>query len=167
VNRLEHLPSGREIRRKSEQYGTDGRDLPLWDRVLKLVNQDLVERRSKKLFVEIHSEAGSCRKEIGDLSTAERQSLHPALRQRVVEQLLDRYLAEQGNVDLVTQRRVYTKKIQDLTPEDLPALVEADRRRVEESQEERERADFVREVRAGLARLRVTSSPSSVARVRK
>ena len=39
-----------------------------WDRVLELVNQDLVERRSKKLFVEIHSEAGSCRKEIGDLS---------------------------------------------------------------------------------------------------
>jgi hypothetical protein len=74
-----------------------------------------------------------------------------------VEQLLDRCLAEQGNVDLVTQRRVYTKKIQDLTPEDLPALVEADRRRVEESQEERERADFMREVRAGLARLRVTS----------
>jgi hypothetical protein len=84
-----------------------------------------------------------------------------------VEQLLDRYLAEQGNVDLVKKRRVYTKKIQDLTPEDLPALVEADRRRVEESQEERERADFIREARAGLERLRVTSSPSGVARVRR
>jgi len=83
-----------------------------------------------------------------------------------VEQLLDRYLAEQGNVDLVKKRRAYTKKIQDLTPEDLPALVEADRRRVEESQEEREQADFIREVRAGLERLRVTSSPSGVARVR-
>jgi hypothetical protein len=167
VNRLEHAPAGREIRRRSEQYGTDARDLPLWDRVLKLVNQDLVERRSKKLFVEIHSEAGSCRKEIGNLSTSERHSLHPVLRQRVVEQLLDRYLAEQGNVDLVKKRRVYTKKIQDLTPEDLPALLEADRRRVEESQEERERADFIREVRAGLERLRVASSPSGVARVRK
>jgi hypothetical protein len=84
-----------------------------------------------------------------------------------VEQLLDRYLAEQGYVDLVRKRRVYTKNIQDLTPEDLPALVEADRRRVEESQEERERADFIREVRAGLERLRVTSSPSGVARVRR
>jgi hypothetical protein len=84
-----------------------------------------------------------------------------------VEQLLDRYLAEQGNVDLVKKRRVYTKKIQDLTPEDLPALVEADRRRVEESQEERERADFIREARADLERLRVTSSPSGVARVRR
>jgi hypothetical protein len=84
-----------------------------------------------------------------------------------VEQLLDRYLAEQGNVDLVKKRRVYTKKIQDLTPEDLPALVEADRRRVEESQEERERADFIREARADLEQLRVTSSPSGVARVRR
>jgi hypothetical protein len=167
VNRLEHAPAGREIRRRSEQYGTDGRDLPRWERVLKLVNQDLVERRSKKLFVEIHSEAGSCRKEIGNLSTAERHSLHPALRQRVVEQLLDRYLAEQGNVDLVKKRRAYTKKIQDLTPEDLPALVEADRRRVEESQVERERADFIREVRTSLERLRVASSPSGVARVRR
>ena len=80
-----------------------------------------------------------------DLSTAERHSLHPALRQRVMEQLLDRYLAEQGYVDLAKKKRVYTKKFQDLTPEDLPALVEADRRRVEESLEERERADFIRE----------------------
>jgi hypothetical protein len=84
-----------------------------------------------------------------------------------VEQLLDRYLAEQGNVDLVKKRRAYTKKIQDLTPEDLPALVEADRRRVEESQVERERADFIREVRTSLERLRVASSPSGVARVRR
>src|SRR5687768_8574437 len=112
---------------------TDRRDLPLWDRVLGLIEQDLVERRSRKLFVEVQSEAGSYRKEIGDLSTAERRSLHPDLRERVVEQLLDRYLAEQGDVDLVEKRRAYTKKIQDLTPEDLPALVEADRRRVEES----------------------------------
>jgi hypothetical protein len=134
----------------------DRRDLPLWDRVLGLIEQDLVERRSRKLFVEVQSEAGSYRKEIGALSTAERRSLHPALRERVVERLLDRYLAEQGDVDLVEKRRAYTKKIQDLTPEDLPALVEADRRRVEESREERERAEFVREVRAGLERLRVT-----------
>ena len=153
------------MQQKAEKYGedpntteleTDGRDLPLWDRVLGLIEQDLVERRSRRLFVEVHCEAGPYRKEIGDLSMAERRSLHPALRERVVEQLLDRYLAEQGSVDLVEKRRAYTKKIQDLTPEDLPALVEADRRRVEESQEERERAEFVREVRAGLERLRVT-----------
>jgi hypothetical protein len=153
------------MQQKVEKYGedpsstepeTDGRDLPLWDRVLGLIAQDLVERRTRKLFVELQSEAGSYRKEIGDLSTAERRSLHPALREHVVEQLLDRYLAEQGNVDLVEKRRAYTKKIQDLSPADLPALLEADRRRVEESQEERERAEFVREVRAGLERLRVT-----------
>ncbi len=69
--------------------------LSLWDRVLELIDQDLAERRSRKLFVEVRGEEpGSCRKEIGELSTSERRSLHPTLREHVVERLLDRYLAE-------------------------------------------------------------------------
>ena len=122
----------------------------LWDRILGLIEQDLNERRSRKLFVEVPGESGSCRKEIGELSTAERRSLHPTLREYVAERLLDRYLAEQGCVDLVQRRRTYTKKIQDLTPEDLPALIEADRHKDEE---ESERAEFVREAQADLERL--------------
>ncbi len=122
----------------------------LWDRILGLIEQDLNERRSGKLFVEVPGESSSGQKEIGELSTAERRSLHPALREYVAERLLDRYLAEQGCVDLVQRRRTYTKKIQDLTPEDLPALVEADRQRDEE---ESERAEFVREAQADLERL--------------
>jgi EmrB/QacA subfamily drug resistance transporter len=83
-----------------------------------------------------------------------RRGLHPVLRERVVERLLDRYLAGQGYVDLVKKRRAYTKKIEDLAPEDLSAPVEADRQRAEEErQEERERAEFVQEVRADLERL--------------
>ena len=69
-----------------------------------------------------------------------------------MERLLDRYLAGQGYVDLVKKRRAYTKKIEDLTPEDPPALVEADRQRAEE---ERERVEFVYEVQADLERLPV------------
>jgi hypothetical protein len=123
----------------------------LWDRILGLIEEDLNERRSSKLFVEVPGEeSGSCRKEIGELSTVERRSLHPTLREYVAERLLDRYLAEQGCVDLVQRRRTYTKKIQDLTPEDLPALIEADRQRDEE---ESERAEFVREAQADLERL--------------
>ncbi len=123
----------------------------LWDRILGLIEEDLNERRSSELFVEVPGEeSGSCRKEIGELSTVERRSLHPALREYVAERLLDRYLAKQGCVDLVQRRRTYTKKIQDLTPEDLPALVEADRQRDEE---ESERAEFVREAQADLERL--------------
>ena len=79
-----------------------------------------------------------------------------AVREYVLEWLLDRYLAEHGYVDLADKRRAYTKKIEELTPEDLPALVEAERQKVEEEhRRERERAEFVREARAGLERLRV------------
>lgn len=85
-----------------------------------------------------------------------RRGLYPVLRERVMERLLDRYLAGQGYVDLVKKRRAYTKKIGDLAPEDLPTLVEADRQRAEEErQEERGRAEFVQEVRADLERLPV------------
>src|SRR5215210_388405 len=131
----------------------------LWDRILGLIEQNLDERRGRKLFVEVRDESGSYRKEIGELSASERRGLHPALREHVVEQLLDRYLAEQGCVDLLEKRRAYVKKIQDLTPEDLPALVEADRQRVEEEhRKERERAEFVREARVDLERLLVIES---------
>jgi hypothetical protein len=122
----------------------------LWGRLLSLVEQDLDERRSRKLFVEVREESGPCRKEIGELSVEERRGLDPALRESVAERLLDRYLAGQGRVDLVEKRRTYTKKLGDLTPEDLPALVEADRCRTEE---DRERAEFVRETQADLRRL--------------
>ena len=67
-----------------------------------------------------------------------------------------RHLAEQGYVDLVDKRRTYTKKLEDLTHEDLPALVEADRWRAEEEQEkERERVEFIQEARADLEQLLV------------
>ncbi len=120
----------------------------MWERILVLVEEDLAERRGRELFVEVRDDAGSlCRKEIGDLSADERRGLDPDLKESVAERLLDRHLAQQDRVDLVEKRRAYTKKIRDLTPEDLPALIEADRWRVEE---ERERAQFVRDARADL-----------------
>lgn len=127
-------------------------ELPLWERILDLVERDVAERRARKLFVEVRDEAGSSRKEIGELSAAERRGLPPDLAARVAERLLDRHLAEQGRVDLVEKRRTYTKKVRDLAPEDLPALVEADRWRAED---ERERAEFVRAAQADLRRLPV------------
>lgn len=121
----------------------------LWERVLGLIEQDLDERRSRKHFVEVGvwGDPASHRKEIGELSGMERRSLHPVLGEHVAERLLDRYLAEQGRVDLVEKRRAYTKKIEELTPEDLPALIEADRLRAEE-----ERAELVQESLAGCVR---------------
>lgn len=133
---------------------TGGEGLSLWDRVFGLIEQDLAERRGGRLFVEVRSESGSCRKEIGELTAEERRSLHPDLREHVVERLLDRYLAEQDRVDLADKRRAYTKKLHDLTPEDLPALVYADRQRAEEKNDkEREQAEFAWEVRTGSERL--------------
>lgn len=140
----------------------------LWDRILGLIEQNLDERRGRKLFVEVRDESGSYRKEIGELSASERWGLHPVLREHVVEQLLDRYLAEQGCVDLLEKRRAYVKKIQDLTPEDLPALVEADRQRVEEEhRKECERAEFVREARMDLERLLVTEPAETTKQARR
>ena len=40
----------------------------LWDRILGLIEQDLEKRRSRKLFVEVRDEPGSCEKEIGELA---------------------------------------------------------------------------------------------------
>lgn len=128
----------------------------LWSRILAMVEEDLSERRSTRHFVEVAGEFGPCRKEIGDLSTEERRGLHPAMREQIAERLLDRYLAEEGRVDLADKRHAYTKRLEDLTSEDLPALVEADRWRVEEEREkERERAEFVRAAREDLDSLAV------------
>ena len=124
----------------------------LWERIVSLVEQDLDERRSRKLFVEVRGESGPCRKEIGELSAAERRGLDPALKEGVAERLLDRYLARQSRVDLVDGRRTYTKKLGELTPRELPALVEADRCRTED---ERERAEFIHQTQADLKRLLV------------
>jgi hypothetical protein len=132
------------------------REPSLWERVLGLVEQDLAGRRNEKLFVEVRDGDGVvCRKEVGELSAAERRGLDSALKESVAERLLDRHLAEQGRVDLVEKRRAYTKKVQDLTPDDLPALIEADRWRVEV---ERERAEFVRAARADLERLPIVAA---------
>jgi hypothetical protein len=125
----------------------------LWERILALLEEDLVERCNNKVFVELRGEGGTCRKEIGELSAAEIRSLEPGLRERVVEWLLDRYLAEQGRVDLLNRRRFYTKNVRDLTSADLPALIRADQERAEEHREELEREEFVRDVREGLDRL--------------
>src|ERR671917_1937789 len=78
-------------------YDLDGATPELWDRILGLIEQDLEERRSRKLFVKVQDESGSsCEKEVGGLSAEERRSPHPVLREHVAELLLDRHLAEQG-----------------------------------------------------------------------
>jgi len=80
----------------------------------------------------------SYRKEIGQLSVPELRSLDPVLREYIGERLLDRYLAEQGYVDLIKRGRAYTKKIQELAPVDLPALIEAEWYTAEEVRKKRE-----------------------------
>ncbi len=77
----------------------------------------------------------------------------------MVNRLLERYLAEQGHVDLLKGRHPYTKDVRDLTPEDLPALIEADQEKAEEQREECEREMFVREVREDLERLPAARVP--------
>jgi hypothetical protein len=135
----------------------EGRGLFLWDWIIRLLEQELDWRRSRKLFVTLQGESGSYQKEIGELSASERRSLAPALREHVADQLLERYLAEQGSVDLLDRRHAYTKHIRDLTPTDLPALIEAERHRVEEHQKERERTEFVEVVRSDLERLQLAA----------
>ena len=51
----------------------------------------------------------------------------------------------------------YTKHIRDLTPTDLPALIEAERHRAEEHQKERQRAEFVEVVRSDLEQLQLAA----------
>ena len=141
---------------KANPQEMNSRDLSLWEQILGLVEQDLAKRRDRELFVEVQDEeSGSYKnKEIGELSASERQSLDPSLREHVLERLLDRHLAQQGRVDLLEKRRAYTKEIEELVPEDLPALIEADRQRAEEERRKRlEREEFVQEARADLERL--------------
>ncbi len=123
---------------------TDRRSSLLWDRILGLLEEDLAERCARKLVV--RGESGPYEKEIGELSAAERRSLDPVLGEQVAEQLLDRYLAEQGYVDLIEKRRPYVKKIQDITAQDLPALLEAERYKAEEHEKRCERERFVRDL---------------------
>ena len=128
---------------------------PLWDRILGLLEEDLAQRRSAKVLVRVCGDSGVCSKEISELSTSERRSLDPALRDYVAEQLLDRYLAEQGCVDLVGERHPYTNRIQDITAQDLPALLEAERHKAEEHEKRRQREKFVREVQEDLNQLQL------------
>jgi hypothetical protein len=147
-----------------------GEERSLWERILELIEQDLAERRIERLLVQVQEEGesgSSYEKEIGELSASERHSLPPLLKEQVAERLLERYLAEQGYVDLLEKRRAYTKKIEELSPEDLPALIQADRQRAEEEHRNgRERADFAREARAGLERTHVLQ-PAEVKETRK
>jgi hypothetical protein len=145
-------------------YGLATHDL--WDRILGLIEQDLEERRSRKLFVEVRDEFGSCEKEIGELSAEERRSLHPVLREHVVERLLDRHLAEQGCVDLLERRRPYTREIWDLTPEDLPALIGAEQLKAEEEYH-RGRTEFVREAQADLEQFFIAELAETVKEARR
>jgi hypothetical protein len=126
---------------------------PLWSQILGLLKEDLARRRNAKVLVKVRSESGICLKEVNELSVSERRSLDPALREYVAEQLLDRYLAEQGYVDLIEKRRPYIKKIQDITAHDLPALLEAERYKTEEHEKRCEREEFVRDVQEDLDQL--------------
>lgn len=127
----------------------------LWDRVLELLEEDLAERRDSRIMVEVRGEFGIRRKEIAELSPAERRSLDPEIREYVAEQLLDRYLAQQGRVDLLEARCAYTKNFRELTPEDLPALIKADQHRADEYRRAQRYEQFIRRMREELDRFRV------------
>ena len=118
----------------------------LWERTLVPLEQDLTEHTHIKVFVDVLGESGPYHKEIGELSQEEMRTLEPGLRIRVVNRLLERYLTEEGNVELLKEGHAYTKDTGDLAPADLSALIEADR----EKGEEREREEFVGEVRGDL-----------------
>jgi hypothetical protein len=127
----------------------------LWDRFLELLEEDLAERRGKRVEVEVRGEFGIRRKEVAELSPAERRSLDPELREYVAEQLLDRYLAQQGRVDLLKGRCAYTKNFRELTPEDLQALIKADQYRADEYRRAQEDEQSIRRMREELDQLRV------------
>jgi hypothetical protein len=73
--------------------------------ILPLPEEDLTELRHIKVFVEVRGGSGPDRKEIGELSRAEMRTLEPGIRIRVVNRLLERYLAEQGHLDILEERR--------------------------------------------------------------
>lgn len=128
------------------------RNPSLWGRILALLEEDLAERRERKIYVKVPDGTGSYA-EIGGLSTEQLCSLDSGLHGWVAEQLLDRYLAEGRYVDLLGKRHAYRKRIDDLLPEDLPALVEADRVKAEEHLEELDRAKFAADVHRDLAQI--------------
>jgi hypothetical protein len=97
----------------------------LWERILKLVEEDLAQRRDRKVVIEVQGEPGLLRKEIAELSAEELRSL-----------------------DL--GRHTYTKAIGDLTPTDLPAVIAADLFMTEEQRNEGEREEFAQMVRQDL-----------------
>ena len=84
---------------------TDRRSSLLWDRIFGLLEEDLAERCARKLVM--RGESSPYEQEIGELSAAEHRSLDPVLGEQVAEQLLDRYLAEQGYVDLIERGDAY------------------------------------------------------------
>jgi hypothetical protein len=134
----------------------------LWERILVLLEEDLSKRRDMRVMVEVTSKDGSCLKEVGELSSLEIGNLDPGQRERATELLLDRYLAEQGRIDLLKRRRAYTKNIRDLTPADLPALIEAERLEIEESRDDYERKDFIMEVQHDLDHLQIVESTAEL-----
>src|SRR5215212_1032680 len=103
----------------------------LWERTLVPLEQVLAEHTHSKVFVDVPvdvpGESGPYHKEIGELSQEEMRTLEPGLRIRVVNRLLERYLAEEGNVELLKEGHAYTKDTGDLAPADLSAFIEADR----------------------------------------
>jgi hypothetical protein len=144
---------GRENGRGMGNTETDRGISLLWHRILGLLEEDLAERRARKLVVRVRGESGPNEKEIGELSAAERRSLDPVLGEHVAEQLLDRYLAEPGYVDLIDRGHAYRRKIGDLIPADLPALVEANRESIEERREKCERPKFVQDMQTAVDQL--------------
>ena len=75
-------------------------------------------------------------------------------------------LAASGVREYVS-RHEYDGRIEDLSPDDLPALIEADRQKTEEEhQKGRERADFARDARAGLERIHVLEPAEEMSQAR-
>jgi hypothetical protein len=148
-------PDDANLQGRSKMEVADERKRPLWERILELLEEDLAECRDRKYVVEVRGESGPDHKDIGELSPEELKSLDSAVREWVADRLLDRYLAEQGRVDLLEKKRSYTKRIRDLTPADLPAVIAAELFRTEELRREREREDLVRGVHEDLDRLDV------------
>jgi hypothetical protein len=87
--------------------------------ILAVVEEDLVERPHSKVFVDVSGECVPYHKEIGELSQAEMKTLEPSLRIRVVNRLLERYVDEQGHLNILEGRHPHTKDIRDIAPANL------------------------------------------------
>jgi hypothetical protein len=81
-----------------------------------MLEEDLAQCRHSKVFVDVLGECGSYHKEIGELSQAEIRTLEPGLRIRVVNRLLERYVAEQVHNDLLVGRHPQAKDRRDIAP---------------------------------------------------